>query len=95
MNDFDHTLESRSIAEHLCMLAGLLDAELMRAGALGARPDRTLVRKAKEVRQMADRLWQADTVVTLPPQKEIRAANEDGSAPDPIAAGGKLVALHR
>jgi len=58
-------LSSRIIAEHLCTLASLLEAEAIRANALGVRLDKNLSREAREVRAMADKLWEANTTFVV------------------------------
>jgi hypothetical protein len=59
-----NSLNSRNISEHLCTLATLLEAEALRARALGAANAKQLSRQAIEVRCMSDDLWDAD--ITLP-----------------------------
>ncbi len=56
---------TRYIAEHLSTLASLLEAESIRANTLGIRLDRDLAREAREVRRVADRLWDANGCVVL------------------------------
>lgn len=63
---------TRYIAEHLSVLASLLEAEWIRANTLGIRLDRDLAREAREVRHIADRLWDANSCVVL--GDEIRPA---------------------
>lgn len=59
------TLDSRSIAEHLSTLASLLEAEAMRSNTLGLKGSREIARRAHEVRQMADQLWDANATIVL------------------------------
>lgn len=59
------TLHTRGIAEHLCMLASLLEAEAMRANTLGLKGNRDIARQAHEVRQMANQLWEANSPIVV------------------------------
>lgn len=61
-------LSTRHIAEHLCTLATLLEAEALRAGAFDLEPAPRLQRKAREVRSLADQLWKADSVLDITAQ---------------------------
>lgn len=58
-------IDSRRIAEHLCTLASLLEAEVIRANSLGITLGKDLASEAREVRSMANRLWEADTYFVL------------------------------
>ena len=60
-----NSLNSRNISEHLCTLATLLEAEALRAKALGASNAKELSRQAIEVRCMADDLWDANIALPL------------------------------
>jgi hypothetical protein len=77
------TLNSRSIAEHLCAFARILEAEAARASVLGLRLERDLCREARDVREMADLLWEADTAVSLAPP----SACAPDAAPEPHRRG--------
>lgn len=59
------TLNSRCIAEHLCMLASLLAAEAMRANTLGLKEHKNIMRQAEDVRRMANQLWDANIPIAL------------------------------
>jgi len=72
------SISSRSISEHLCTLASLLDAEALRCDALGAPNAKELSRRARDVRSMADRLWEADVDLPLATQAG-RAAERDAA----------------
>ena len=54
------TVKTRIIAEHLSTLAMLLEAEAMKAGALGMPSNVRLKRDAAAVRTLADQLWSTD-----------------------------------
>ena len=86
-----NSISSRSISEHLCMLATLLEAEAMRSKAFGAPNAKDLSRQAIEVRSMADRLWDADMALPLPG----KARRHSGPTPAPASrdAAGSLEAL--
>ncbi|HEV2612281.1 MAG TPA: hypothetical protein VGU61_18610 [Noviherbaspirillum sp.] len=56
---------TRYLAEHLSTLASMLEAEWIRANTLGIRLDRDLAHEAREVRRVADRLWDANSCVVL------------------------------
>ena len=58
-------IDSRSISEHLCTLATLLESEALRCKALGAPNAKELSRRAIEVRCMAEQLWDADVALPL------------------------------
>ncbi|WP_334188235.1 hypothetical protein [Noviherbaspirillum sp.] len=58
-------IDTRCIAEHLSTLASLLEAESIRANTLGIRLEKDLAREAREVRRVANRLWEANTCVAL------------------------------
>lgn len=53
-------LNSRSIAEHLFTLAGLLDCEARRMALLRLESSRKLHEEARDVQRLAERLWTAD-----------------------------------
>lgn len=53
-------LNSRSVAEHLFTLAGLLEAEARRMAVLRLEPSHKLYAEAHSVKQMAEMLWAAD-----------------------------------
>ena len=59
------SISSRSISEHLCTLASLLEAEALRCKALGAPNAKELSRRARDVRSMAEQLWDADIALPL------------------------------
>ncbi len=58
-------IDTRCIAEHLSTLASLLEAESIRANTLGIRLEKDLAHEAREVRRVANRLWEANTSVVL------------------------------
>ena len=60
-----NSMSSRSISEHLCTLATLLEAEALRCTALGAPNAKELSRRSVEVRSMAEQLWNADLMLPL------------------------------
>jgi len=79
-----NSISSRTISEHLCTLATLLEAEALRAKAFGAANARELSRQAGEVRTMANQLWDANLAVPL--TGRIRAEARGISArPDAVA----------
>lgn len=59
------TIGSRKIAEHLCTFARLLEVEAVRASTLGIKMDKDLGREAREVRGIANQLWEANTSIAL------------------------------
>jgi len=67
------SVNTRNIAEHLCTLASLLEAEALRSKAFGAPHAKDLSRQALEVRTMANRLWDANLALPLPPSAACRA----------------------
>ena len=71
---------SRRIAEHLCTFARLLEAEAMRASTLGIRLDRDLSGEARDVRHIADQLWDANVPIRL---------DGDGRAPVRLQIAGE------
>ena len=68
-------IRSRSIAEHLCTLASLLEAEALKAGVLGMHVEKNLRGEARSVRAMAEQLWKIDSVI------EVSAIQEAAVAP--------------
>jgi hypothetical protein len=58
-------IHSRSVAEHLCTLATLLEAEAMKATALGIHPEKRLGSEARHIRELSNRLWEANTMIRL------------------------------
>lgn len=79
-----NSISSRTISEHLCTLATLLEAEALRAKAFGAANARELSRQSGEVRTMANQLWDANLAVPL--TGRIRAEARGISArPDAVA----------
>lgn len=60
-----NTIGTRRIAEHLCVLANILDAEVMRAHALGMREGKELAYRASEVRNISNQLWDEDVDLIL------------------------------
>lgn len=67
------SLRTRSIAEHLCTLASLLEAEAIKAGVLGVHVEKSLHSEACKVRAMAEQLWQVDSVI------EVSASRDDAA----------------
>lgn len=67
------SVNTRNIAEHLCTLASLLEAEALRSKAFGAPHAKDLSRQALEVRTIANQLWDANLALTLPPSAAQRA----------------------
>lgn len=68
-NVMSETIHSRSIAEHLSTLASLLEAEALKAGALGLQVERNLRSEARRVRAMAEQLWASDSAIELPSEQ--------------------------
>jgi hypothetical protein len=62
-----NSVNTRHIAEHLCTLASLLEAEALRSKAFGAPHAKDISRHALEVRTMANQLWDADIMLPLAP----------------------------
>nr|WP_314623360.1 hypothetical protein [uncultured Noviherbaspirillum sp.] len=60
-----NSMSSRSISEHLCTLATLLEAEALRCTALGTANAKELSRRSIEVRSMAEQLWNADLMLPV------------------------------
>ena len=85
------SISTRSISEHLCTLATLLEAEALRSKALDAPNAKELSRRAIEVRSMAEQLWDADIALPLAG----RARSRPGHAHKPANrdAAGSLEAL--
>jgi hypothetical protein len=67
-------IASRQIAEHLCTLASLLEAEAIRVNTLGIFTRKNLTQEAQAVRALATRLWQADVDIDLRAGKSAEAA---------------------
>lgn len=67
-------IRSRSIAEHLCTLASLLEAEAMKAGALGIALEKNLRGEARKVRAMAEQLWEVDSAIDVSEVQDTAAA---------------------
>jgi len=88
------SISSRSISEHLCTLASLLEAEALRCKALGAPNAKELSRRACDVRSMADQLWDADIALPLNGKtgKAGRAASRDAASSLEALGLGKSVA---
>lgn len=93
-----NSISSRSIAEQLCTLATLLEAEALRCKAFAAPNAREVSRQARAVRAMADQLWDANVAVPLGRQsgqreraKEGKPARESMPALDMQRAIGSLV----
>jgi hypothetical protein len=82
------SLSTRHIAEHLCTLASLLEAEALRSKAFGAPHAKDICRQALEVRTMANQLWDADVMLPLAPSS-MRHAHHDGRV-----AGSNTAAEH-
>jgi hypothetical protein len=59
-------ISTRTLSEHLCTLATVLEAEALRAQALKLRTGQNLSAEASELRILADRLWQKNAVIELP-----------------------------
>ncbi|WP_334187449.1 hypothetical protein [Noviherbaspirillum sp.] len=59
-------ISTRTLSEHLCTLATVLEAEALRAQALKLRPGQNLSAEAAQLRILADRLWQKNAVIELP-----------------------------
>ena len=93
-----NSINSRTISEHLCTLATLLEAEALRAKAYGAANAKELSRKATEVRGMADHLWDADIALPMavnaqqPAGPACTAANRDAANSMEALGLGKHVA---
>jgi hypothetical protein len=62
-----NSVNTRHIAEHLCTLASLLEAEALRSKAFGAPHAKDISRQALEVRAMANQLWDADIMLPIVP----------------------------
>jgi hypothetical protein len=77
------SISSRNIAEQLCTLATLLEAEALRCKAYGAPNATEVSRQARSVRAMADQLWDANVAVPVGRQPERRGQAKDGKAARP------------
>jgi hypothetical protein len=75
-------IASRQIAEHLCTLASLLEAEAIRVNTLGIFTRKNLAQEAGAVRALATRLWEADVEIDL------RSAEKTGAALGGLALVG-------
>lgn len=71
-----NSISSRNIAEQLCTLATLLEAEALRCKAYGAPNAREVCRQARAVRTMADQLWNANVTVPVGRQPEQRGQGQ-------------------
>jgi hypothetical protein len=69
------SISSRSISEHLCTLATLLEAEALRCKAFDSPNGKELSRRAAEVRAMAEQLWDADIALPLAGRPRSRPAH--------------------
>lgn len=72
-----NSISSRNIAEQLCTLATLLEAEALRCKAYGAPNAKDVCRQARAVRTMADQLWAANVAVPVGRQPEQRVQPKD------------------
>ena len=79
-----NSISSRNIAEQLCTLATLLEAEALRCKAYGAPNASEVSRQARSVRAMADQLWDANVAVPVGRQPEQRGQAKDGRPARPI-----------
>lgn len=79
-----NSISSRNIAEQLCTLATLLEAEALRCKAYGAPNARDVSRQARAVRAMADQLWEANVPVPVGRQ----AARREPTGEDRPARSG-------
>ncbi|HEV2610173.1 MAG TPA: hypothetical protein VGU61_07890 [Noviherbaspirillum sp.] len=59
-------VSTRTLSEHLCTLATVLESEALRAQALKLRPSQNLFAEASQLRILADQLWQKNSVIELP-----------------------------
>ncbi|MBL4954233.1 hypothetical protein JK635_18885, partial [Neobacillus sp. YIM B02564] len=73
-----NSISSRNIAEQLCTLATLFEAEALRCKAYGAPNATEVSRQARAVRTMADQLWDANVAVPVGRQPEQRGQAKDG-----------------
>lgn len=78
-----NSISSRNIAEQLCTLATLLEAEALRCKAYGAPHATEVSRQARAVRAMADQLWDANVAVPVGRQPEQRGQARDGKPARP------------
>jgi LmbE family N-acetylglucosaminyl deacetylase len=78
-----NSISSRNIAEQLCTLATLLEAEALRCKAYGASNATEVSRQARAVRAMADQLWDANVAVPVRRQPEQRGQAKDGKPARP------------
>ncbi|MBV0881741.1 hypothetical protein KTQ42_20880 [Noviherbaspirillum sp. L7-7A] len=78
-----NSISSKLIAEQLCTLATLLEAEALRCKAYGAPNARDVSRQARVVRTMADQLWDANVAVPVGRQPEQRGQAKDGKPTRP------------
>ena len=88
-----NSLNSRNISEHLCTLATLLEAEALRARALGATNAKELSRQAIEVRCIAGDLWDADIALPLAANTHKPASREAANSLQALGLGKNVVAL--
>jgi hypothetical protein len=79
-----NSISSRHIAEQLCTLATLLEAEALRCKAYGAPNATEVSRQARAVRAMADQLWDANVAVPVGRQPEQRGQARDGKPSRPV-----------
>ena len=78
-----NSISSRSIAEQLCTLATLLEAEALRCKAYGAPNAKEVGRQARDVRAMADQLWDANVAVSVGRQPAQRNQPANGKPARP------------
>jgi len=83
-----NSINTRHIAEHLCTLASLLEAEALRSKAFGAPHAKDISRQALEVRTMANQLWDADLMLPLPPAAARKAHHGPRATARKNAAAG-------
>ena len=72
-------IRSRSIAEHLCTLASLLEAEAWKAGVLGVPLEKNLRSEARTVRAMAEQLWEVDSAIDVSAARDTAVARTGGA----------------
>ncbi len=78
------TVSTKSLAEHLTMLATMLSADAMKLSALGVESRRDLAKEAAALKLLAERLWLTAGEVPLAsiePKNELRLGRDRRTPP--------------
>jgi hypothetical protein len=91
--DIMDTVNTKTLAEHLTALATLLETEAVRLQVLGVEPKRDLGKQARQIRQLAERLWLTEADIHLAGTMMTaveRTTNDRRKAPSVVARNSHL-----